>query len=126
MNKSELRKIIKNSIVELMTEKKVSKTKRGGDPCACSSDSDCKDAVASGCNGNKCRDSKCVADGNKTKDLKEITLGCDPSVQVDCPSGTCTSTLTGVGLDGVCEYTNCCLTIPTDKFQNDRGLPLKR
>ena len=39
------------------------KTKGGGDPCACSSDSDCKDAVSSGCNGNKCRDSKCVADG---------------------------------------------------------------
>ena len=55
-----------------MTEKKVSKTKRGGDPCACSSDSDCKDAVASGCNGNKCRDSKCVADGNKTKEEKAI------------------------------------------------------
>ena len=77
MKKSELRKIIKNSIVELMTEKKVSKTKRGGDPCACSSDSDCKDAVASGCNGNKCRDSKCVADGNKTKDLNEAYCSCN-------------------------------------------------
>ena len=47
-------------------EYSMNKTKGGGDPCACNSDSDCKDAVSSGCNGNKCRDSKCVADGGKT------------------------------------------------------------
>ena len=56
--------------------------------------------------------------------LKETTLGCDVSIQVNCSPGTCTATLTGVGPDGVCEYTNCCMTI--DKFQNDRGLPLRR
>ena len=49
-------------------EYSMNKTKGGDDPCACSKTSDCKDAISSGCKGNKCRDSKCVADGMKTSD----------------------------------------------------------
>ena len=67
-----LKESVRRTLVNEAEEYSMNKTKGGGDPCACNSDSDCKDAVSSGCNGNKCRDSKCVADGGMTTSDNEL------------------------------------------------------